>query len=100
MGLSTRTRRLSPAARTASRPRVRHHVARPTRRPPGDLRIDTEPDPRSVAHALRPLAVAILGDPLPIRVVTWDGSAMGPVDGPGTIRVNATIALFEMEPHR
>ena len=78
MGLSTRTRRTDPAA-SSPRPRVW--------RAPRDLEVVTEPEPGTVAHALRPLAAAILGDPLPIRVEAWDGSAVGPVDGPGTLRV-------------
>ncbi|MFL6204402.1 MAG: class I SAM-dependent methyltransferase [Acidimicrobiales bacterium] len=40
-----------------------------------------------MAGALRPLAHAILGEPLPIRVEAWDGSGIGPLDGPGTLRV-------------
>jgi len=84
MGLSTRTRRADPAA---SRPSTRAWS------PPRRLDVVTEPerepgpDPGSVAHALRPLATAILGDPLPIRVEAWDGSGIGPMDGPGTLRV-------------
>jgi cyclopropane-fatty-acyl-phospholipid synthase len=88
MGLSTRNGRLSPATSTHAKhasadPRVRVRVDRP----PDDLQIVTEPEPGSVAHTLRPLAVAILGDPLPIRVEVWDGSCMGPLQGPGTLRV-------------
>ncbi|MET0904066.1 MAG: cyclopropane-fatty-acyl-phospholipid synthase family protein, partial [Acidimicrobiales bacterium] len=76
MGLATRNRRLNPPTST----RTKHA------RPGDDLRV-TEPEPGSVAHTLRPLAAAILGDPLPIRVEAWDGSSMGPRHGPGTLRV-------------
>jgi cyclopropane-fatty-acyl-phospholipid synthase len=87
MGLSTR-RRLGQATGDTSNldARIRRVDARDGP-PRDDLRITTEPEPGSVAHALRPLATVLLGDPLPIRILTWDGSAMGPVDSPGSIRV-------------
>ena len=78
MGLSTRTRRGGPAASTpkAPAPTIADGVHAVGDAPPG-----------SVAQALRPLAAAVAGDPLPIRMEAWDGSAIGPTDGLGTIRV-------------
>jgi cyclopropane-fatty-acyl-phospholipid synthase len=46
-----------------------------------------------VAERLRPLVAALLGDDPPVRVEFWDGSGLGPPDGPGTIRVNHRDAL-------
>jgi len=36
------------------------------------------------AAALEPLFRAVLGSPLPLRIELWDGSGIGPHDGPGT----------------
>ena len=48
----------------------------------------------SVAHALEPLVERLLeGRPLPIRVVAWDGSALGPPDARTTIVIRRPDAL-------
>jgi len=39
-----------------------------------------------VAAALEPLCRAMLGGSLPVRIEFWDGSGIGPADGPGTAR--------------
>src|SRR5688572_14571584 len=61
-----------------------------------DLTIRTEPDADTVAHALRPLLVALLGEDPPVRIELWDGSAFGPVDSVGTITVRSPDALRRM----
>jgi cyclopropane-fatty-acyl-phospholipid synthase len=87
MGLSTH-RRLGPAIGGTTSNGVRARQVRPRGGPPADeLQITTVPEPGSVADVLRPLAVAALGEPLPIRIEAWDGSAVGPVGGPGALRV-------------
>ena len=58
-----------------------------------DLTVYTEADPGTVAHALRPLLTGILGDPLPVRLELWDGSAVGPVGTASTLRVRSRDAL-------
>lgn len=58
-----------------------------------DLTIRTEPDAGTVAHALRPLLVALLGEHSPARVELWDGSALGPVHPVGTLVVRSPDAL-------
>lgn len=47
----------------------------------------------TVADVLRPLAEALLGRPVPIRLVFFDGSALGPDAGPGCVRVHTSDAL-------
>ena len=83
MGLSTRRRRLGPANGDLT---DQHPPGRTGRRTTG-IQVLTEPDPGTVAHTLRPLAVAITGDPPPVRLEAWDGSALGPVDPVGTLQV-------------
>ena len=78
MALSTHDRQSTP---TGARP---------------DLTIRTEPDAGTVAHALRPLLVALLGEDPPVRIELWDGSAFGPVDSVGTITVRSPEALRRM----
>lgn len=45
--------------------------------------------PTRVADALEPLCRAMLGGDLPLRVEFWDGSGIGPRDGPGTARFHS-----------
>jgi cyclopropane-fatty-acyl-phospholipid synthase len=66
---------------------------RRTARPPDDVSVYLESDPGTVAHTLRPLLTAILGERLPVRVELWDGSAIGPLDAPGILRVRSRDAL-------
>jgi cyclopropane-fatty-acyl-phospholipid synthase len=47
----------------------------------------------SVAERMRPLIAALLGTDPPVRIEFWDGSGVGAVDGPGTIRVLRREAL-------
>jgi cyclopropane-fatty-acyl-phospholipid synthase len=48
---------------------------------------------RDAAHALGPLISNLLGGRLPVRIELWDGSSLGPSDGPGTIHVRSADAL-------
>lgn len=48
------------------------------------------------AGALAPLLRALLGTELPVRFEFWDGSGIGSVGGPGTIRVNSVDAVRRM----
>jgi cyclopropane-fatty-acyl-phospholipid synthase len=56
-------------------------------------------DSRATEHAaaadvLRPIVAALLGDPPPVRIELWDGSALGPPDGgAGTLRVHSPDAI-------
>jgi cyclopropane-fatty-acyl-phospholipid synthase len=74
MALSTRDRRDEP-------------------RPSDDIQVHVEGDDGTVARALAPLLGAVLGPRLPVRVELWDGSAVGPIDGPGALRVRSPDAL-------
>ena len=47
----------------------------------------------NAAAVLRPVLHAFLGDSLPVRFEFWDGSACGPVDGPGTVRLCSVDAV-------
>jgi cyclopropane-fatty-acyl-phospholipid synthase len=47
----------------------------------------------SVADRLRPLITALLGADPPVRIEFWDGSAAGPHQSPGAIRVHRKEAL-------
>jgi cyclopropane-fatty-acyl-phospholipid synthase len=46
-----------------------------------------------VASGLSDVISALLGSPIPVRVEFWDGSSVGPVDGPGTLHVRSSEAL-------
>ena len=48
---------------------------------------------RPVADALRPLFTGLFGGDPPVRVELWDGTAVGPPDGPGAIQVRSAAAL-------
>jgi len=61
--------------------------------PPDEISVYVESDPGTVAHTLRPLLTAILGERLPVRVELWDGSAIGPLDATGVLRVRSRDAL-------
>jgi cyclopropane-fatty-acyl-phospholipid synthase len=47
----------------------------------------------SVAETLAPIALALLGDRPPVRVEFWDGSALGPSSGAGTLRLTSPDAV-------
>ncbi len=46
-----------------------------------------------VASILRPLLGVVFGDEVPVRFQMWDGSGLGPPDGPGTVHVRSADAL-------
>jgi cyclopropane-fatty-acyl-phospholipid synthase len=50
-------------------------------------------DAGAVAEMARPLLETIVGAPLRLRVEFWDGSAIGPTDGAGTLRVRSRDAV-------
>ncbi len=47
----------------------------------------------TAATALAPLVHAVFGDDLPVQVRFWDGSHVGPADGPATIVLHSPRAL-------
>lgn len=47
----------------------------------------------TVAAAIEPLLGALFGEQLPVRFEFWDGSAVGPDGGPGTIRIRSDDAI-------
>jgi len=47
----------------------------------------------TAADAVRPLVSAILGPAPPVRIELWDGSALGPADATGTVRICSIDAL-------
>lgn len=51
------------------------------------------PPGETVADVVRPLAESLLGRPVPLPIVFFDGSTLGPDAGPGTVRVRAPDAL-------
>ena len=52
----------------------------------------------TLADVLRPLAEALLGRPVPIRLAFFDGSALGPDAGPGCVQVHTSDALNSNHP--
>ena len=46
-----------------------------------------------VAEAIRPLVESLLGSRIPVRFEFWDGSGLGVMDGPGTVRVHSVDAI-------
>src|SRR5687768_3645480 len=47
----------------------------------------------TVADAVRPLVTSLLGAEPRVRIQLWDGTALGPIDSPGTIHVRSADAL-------
>ena len=54
---------------------------------------EAAPRRASAAAALSPLVRNLLGGQVPVRFELWDGSAIGPEDGVGTIHVRSPDAL-------
>jgi cyclopropane-fatty-acyl-phospholipid synthase len=52
--------------------------------------------PRSAAEVMAPLLGGLFGDRVPVRFEFWDHSALGPTDGPGTVRVLSPNAISRM----
>ncbi len=52
-----------------------------------------EPVPGSVADALAPFIRALVGPSSPVRFEFWDDSAIGPLDGVGTVQVRSIDAV-------
>ncbi len=50
----------------------------------------------SAAAAVAPLLHALFDNGLPVRFEFWDGSALGPRDGPGTVIVRSPTAVKRM----
>ena len=46
-----------------------------------------------VAETMAPVVRSLLGDPPPLRMEFWDGSALGPTDGAGTLRLRSPDAF-------
>jgi cyclopropane-fatty-acyl-phospholipid synthase len=51
------------------------------------------PPPGSAAAALAPALTAMVGTAVPVRFEFWDGSAVGPADAIGTLRIRSVDAL-------
>ena len=47
----------------------------------------------SIAEAMQPLFALLFGTQLPVCFAFWDGSSLGPTDGPGTVRVRSADAI-------
>src|ERR1700687_3911693 len=47
----------------------------------------------TIADGLRPLFTSIFGSAVPALFEFWDGSAVGPKDGPGTVRLRSSRAV-------
>ena len=63
-------------------------------RPPAMRSVGAPPRRRAnAAAALSPLIHSLLGGQVPVRFELWDGSAIGPDDGVGTIHVRSADAL-------
>src|SRR5258708_30404040 len=45
------------------------------------------------SRAIGPLFEAALGNPLPVQIAFWDGTAVGPPDSPAVVRVKRPHAL-------
>lgn len=47
----------------------------------------------SAADQVKPMIDVLLGTPTPLRIQLWDGSALGPTDGPGTVFLKSPLAI-------
>jgi cyclopropane-fatty-acyl-phospholipid synthase len=79
-------REASSSSTNEERPRSRLSLVRSALVPP-------RPGADTAAEALQPLVEAVLCEHEPVRVEMWDGSAVGPTDGPGTLRVRSAEAF-------
>jgi cyclopropane-fatty-acyl-phospholipid synthase len=50
-------------------------------------------DGMTAAEGITPMLRAVLGDDPPVRFEFWDGTALGPSDSPGVVRVNSPNAV-------
>jgi cyclopropane-fatty-acyl-phospholipid synthase len=48
------------------------------------------------ATTVAPLLEGLFGDRLPLRFEFWDGSGIGPIDGPGTLAIRSPNAISRM----
>lgn len=62
-------------------------------RPEGRAGPPKAPIPQGAAEALRPLAEAVLGRPVPVHMVFFDGSVLGRDDGSGTVHIRSADVL-------
>jgi cyclopropane-fatty-acyl-phospholipid synthase len=91
---------MSTSERTAARTRLTEpssHAERPTGVARPDLRLQASPPsearvPTGAAALLAPFVETWVGD-LPVEVRFWDGSRLGPDDGPGALVVRTKDAL-------
>jgi cyclopropane-fatty-acyl-phospholipid synthase len=76
-----------------------HHDERPTRSEPisavADIARDEDAD-ATVAEQMSPLLAQLCGGDIPVRFVFWDGSALGPEDGPGTVVLRSARVLTRL----
>src|SRR5665213_3690073 len=56
----------------------------------------SEPEDAGVARLMSPLLSMLFGGGAPIRFVFWDGSALGPEGGPGSVVLNSVRALTRL----
>lgn len=61
--------------------------------PPAPAAPIARPPTRGAAAAASGLVTALLGRVLPVRIEFWDGTGLGPHDGPGTLWVRSPDAL-------
>jgi len=59
----------------------------------GSSRAGPPPPPGSAAAVLAPFLRAVAGADVPVRFEFWDGSAVGPADGVGTLRIRSSDAV-------
>jgi cyclopropane-fatty-acyl-phospholipid synthase len=80
----------------AERPRMANRApVEPTERAGQPGRTDDAP-PGSAADGLAPLVQALIGSEVPVRFEFWDGSALGPEDGIGTLSIRSADAIRRM----
>ena len=87
----------SPASASASASAAQQSIGRSRPAPATRARPGAPTRARpSAAAAIAPLLHALFGKRLPVRFEFWDGSALGPRDGPGTIIVRSPTAVKRM----
>ena len=71
-------------------------MRRPSAAPQADRRPLKAPGGANAATTVAPLLEGLFGQHLPVRVEFWDGSAIGPRDGPGTLLIRSPNAISRM----
>ncbi len=92
--VSQRTRRPAPGrVATPTPPHQGSHPGVADREADRAVSVTPAAPPGSAAEAVAPMLAVLFGETPPVRFSFWDGSSLGPADGPGTLQVQSPDAI-------